>query len=155
MSEAKIEALAAPAARPRRVWVSRIVWFVLFATPLGVFVTAAQLTPDPAGMGTHTQLGLPPCGFLAVTGVPCPGCGLTTCFAHMIRLQIWDAAGANLFGVALFLGSFAAMVVSAVGLFRGLPVMDTLERLHIEKWAIALSLLAIGVWGVRVAAHLL
>ena len=88
-------------------WVSLAVWAVLFLGPLAVLITAATLTPSTAGHGTHTQLGLPPCGFLVYTGYPCPGCGLTTSFSHMIRLEVFGAFHANPFGILLF-GSFCA-----------------------------------------------
>ena len=41
--------------------------------------------------------------------------------------------------------------MSAVGIARRLPVMDVLERLHMEKWAILLAVASITVWIVRVA----
>ena len=63
---------------------------------------ARALTPDPSGFGTHTQLGLPPCGFLRLTALPCPLCGLTTAFAHMARLQLTSALHAHVLGPLLF-----------------------------------------------------
>ena len=141
--------LGREAAAPRAL-VSRIAWFALFAMPAVVIGIAATLTPDPAGHGTHTQLGLPPCGFLVITGVPCPGCGLTTAFANMTRLNIVGAAMANPFGVLLFMVSSATAVVALVGLWKGLPVVETLDRLHVEKWAILMAVTALLVWGVRV-----
>jgi hypothetical protein len=47
--------------------------------------TAGRLAPDPRGYGTHEQLGLPPCAFRALTGRPCPNCGMTTAFAWSVR----------------------------------------------------------------------
>ena len=35
-------------------------------------------------MGTHQQLGLPPCNFVTLTGYPCPACGMTTSFALLV-----------------------------------------------------------------------
>lgn len=129
---------------------SRVMWFVLFAIPLAVMITAAGLTADAAGHGTHTQLGLPPCGFLVITGLPCPGCGLTTSFTNMIHGNFVEAARANPFGVLLFLVSFATIPVAAVGFVRGLPVIDTLDRLHFEKWAILLAVTSVLVWVIRI-----
>lgn len=134
-------------------WSSRIVWFVLFAVPLAVVITAAMLTPAAAGHGTHTQLGLPPCGFLVFTGYPCPGCGLTTAFAHMVRLQIGGAWHSNPFGIVLFLCTAATIPVAAAGFARGWGVVATLDKLHAEKIAIVLSLLSLGVWIIRVAVQ--
>ncbi len=132
-------------------WISRAVWFLLFATPASVFVTAWTLTPNPVGHGTHVQLGLPPCGFYVVTGLPCPGCGLTTCFAYMMDGQWIEATRANPFGVMLFLVSFCCAVTALVGLIRGWPVLATLERLYADRWALLLATTSLLVWGVRVA----
>jgi Protein of unknown function (DUF2752) len=52
---------------------------------LTVLVAAACIKPDPAGLGTHKQLGQPECGFYERTGFPCPTCGMTTAFAYMVR----------------------------------------------------------------------
>ncbi len=79
-----------------------IACLVLFVIP-GVFVTACVLNPDPAGMGTHQQLGLPPCAFLRVTGMVCPQCGLTTSFALLVRGRTGEALRANPAGPALAL----------------------------------------------------
>lgn len=136
-------------------WVSLLVWLVLFAGPLAVVITAALLTPSPSGHGTHTQLGLPPCGFLVYTGYPCPGCGLTTSFAHMVRLQVVGAAQANPFGILLFTATVLTIPLAAMGIVRRLPVVDTLDRLHAEKIAIGLSVVSIVTWLVRISMQYL
>lgn len=130
---------------------SRVMWFVLFALPLAVMITAASLSADSRGHSTHTQLGLPPCGFLELTKLPCPGCGLTTSFTNMIHGDFVEATRANPFGVLLFLVSFFTIPVAAVGFVKGLPVVDTLDRLHFEKWAILLAVTSILVWVIRIA----
>lgn len=139
----------------RAALVSRAVWAVLFAVPVAVVVTAAMLTPSPEGHGTHTQLGLPPCGFLVFSGYPCPGCGLTTAFAHMVRLQIGGAWHANPFGIVLFLCTVAFIPLAAVGFIRGWPVLATLDRIHAEKIAIGLALLSLVAWVTRLASQIL
>ena len=152
MADLRLEAPPTYALPPIREipWISRTVWTVLFAMPAAAIVTAAFLSPDPAGHGTHTQLGLPPCGFLVLTDLPCPGCGLTTCFTHLMHGNWIDATRANPFGVMLFFVSAACALTALVGLLRGLPVIATLERLHAEKWALLLALGSLLVWGVRV-----
>lgn len=156
MEEAVPTAAAIPAriARPivieRGDWISRMTWGVLFAIPTAVLITAALLTPNPAGHGTHTQLGLPPCGFLVFTGYPCPGCGLTTAFAYMIRLDVLGAWGANPFGIALFLATAAFIPFAAIGFVRGWSVVAALDRVHAEKVAIVLAALSVITWVSRV-----
>lgn len=136
-------------------WVSILVWGVLFAGPLAVLITAATLSPSPEGHGTHTQLGLPPCGFLVYTGYPCPGCGLTTSFSHMIRLDVAGAFAANPFGILLFLCTAAMIPLSLLGIVRKMPVVDLLDRLHAEKIAIVLSLVSLVVWTIEVGIQYL
>ncbi len=138
----------------RTALLSRAIWALLFAIPTAVVVTAAMLTPNPHGHGTHTQLGLPPCGFLVFSGYPCPGCGLTTAFAHMVRLEVLGAWAANPFGIALFLCTVAFIPLAAMGFVRGWPVVATLDRIHAEKFAIGLSLLSLTAWVARVAAQM-
>ena len=48
----------------------------------GVLLLAAWMEPSSRGLGTHLQLGLAPCGWVAYGGIPCPSCGMTTAFAH-------------------------------------------------------------------------
>ncbi len=45
-----------------------------------VLLIAAGLDYDPAGHGTHTQLGMPACGWAVTLDFPCPTCGMTTSF---------------------------------------------------------------------------
>jgi hypothetical protein len=134
---------------PSNAFGMRIVWAILFFLPLAVVVTSAFLTPSAAGLGTHTQLGLAPCGFYEWTGLPCPGCGLTTCFAHMVRGEVIGASRANAFGVLLFLTTLVSLPFSLLGLWRGLSVSAVLERLSVDKMALILACGSIGVWLVR------
>ena len=66
-----------------------------------LFVIAACLKPDPRGMGTHQQLGLPPCTFYEITGIPCPSCGMTTSFSHFVHGNLAGSLGANPVGTLL------------------------------------------------------
>jgi hypothetical protein len=70
---------------------------------IALLVTAARLTPSPRGMGTHEQLGLPPCTLVQWLGVRCPSCGMTTSWAHMTRGHLVAAFRANAGGALLAL----------------------------------------------------
>src|SRR5262245_16113224 len=65
------------------------------------FALARSLEPDPRGFGTHQRLNLPECTFQLLWNRPCPGCGMTTCFAHLVRGQWQAAARANPAGIVL------------------------------------------------------
>ena len=100
----------APAGRPRR-WPSG--WWRCSAWP-------GALEPDPKGYGTHRQLGLPPCAFLAVTGQKCPACGMTTAFSWVARGRFDRAWRANPVGCLLAPACAAAIpcAVAAAALGR-------------------------------------
>lgn len=68
---------------------------------------AAYLRPSPAGLGTHRQLGLPPCTFQWVLGWPCPACGMTTSWAHTVRGDLSAAVRCNAGGTLLCLLALA------------------------------------------------
>ena len=76
---------------------------------LAGFATAAFVTPDPRGYGTHQQFGLPPCTLRMLTGVPCPSCGMTTSFAHFVRGEWTSAVRAN--AAAFVLASLCALQI--------------------------------------------
>ena len=73
-----------------------------------VFAVAFWLNPyqsdgSPRRMATHQQLGLPPCTFFSVTGLPCPSCGMTTSFALLVRGDVPNSLRANAVGTLLAL----------------------------------------------------
>lgn len=66
-----------------------------------LLLTAGFLEPSPEGMGTHRQLGLPPCSFVRMFGKPCPACGMTTSWSHFMRGSFVRSATANPGGLML------------------------------------------------------
>jgi hypothetical protein len=79
----------------------RIVLAAVALILLALLVTAATLTPDERGLGTHQQLGLPPCTFYLIFQRPCPACGMTTSWAWLLRGEIGNALAANAGGALL------------------------------------------------------
>ncbi len=72
---------------------------------LGLFIVAGILSPDPSGLGTHQQLGFPPCGFVVALGRPCPSCGMTTAWSRIVRGDVVASIDANAGGFMLALAS--------------------------------------------------
>jgi hypothetical protein len=68
---------------------------------IGGFALAFALEPDPRGYGTHQSLGLPPCTFRMLFGIPCPSCGMTTSFSHLMHGNVSQAIRASASGVVL------------------------------------------------------
>lgn len=97
-----------------------------------VLVIASRLNPSPKGFGTHQQLGLPPCPFLSITGLPCPGCGLTTSFAHMARFHFGAALLTQPFGVYAFFLTVLLIPLSAYLINRRLSLQMAFEARAIQ-----------------------
>ena len=74
--------------------------------------------PDARGHGTHERLGLAPCAFRTLTGLPCPMCGLTTSVCHLVRSEWREAIRAHPAGppvLAMGIVAGAGSAVVAVG----------------------------------------
>lgn len=84
------------------------------AAPCVVIVAlASTLSPRSVGYGTHEQLGVPGCSFMASSGYPCPTCGMTTSVAAGVHGQLALAWRAHPFGLVL-LGAVAVLAVVGV-----------------------------------------
>lgn len=91
---------------PRTAWIVRLSLLAISGLLAGVFTVALWLNPydangQPRRMATHTQLGMPPCNFVILTGTPCPACGMTTSFALLVRGDLIAALQANWVGVVI------------------------------------------------------
>jgi hypothetical protein len=89
-------------------------WLALLSAIALVVVlgVARYLTPASSGMGTHQQLGLPPCTSLMLWGKPCPACGMTTSWSYVTRGQLAAAAKVNCGGLLLALIALAVIPAS-------------------------------------------
>gem|GEM_PF-4886459 len=91
-------------ARPLGVAASgRLLALAISVACLAVLVIACGLPPSADGYGTHLQLGMAQCGFLARTGLPCPACGMTTSFAWFARGNLAASFYIQPMGMALAL----------------------------------------------------
>ncbi|TWU15751.1 hypothetical protein Poly21_29530 [Allorhodopirellula heiligendammensis] len=111
---------------------------------------ARSLVPAAAGLGTHQQLGLPPCSMRVLLGMRCPACGMTTSWSHWTRGQWWAAAQANAGGLCLAFLALAVFIAAARVTWTGrLPATRTLTALG---WAIvATGVVTVVDWLFRVS----
>jgi hypothetical protein len=58
----------------------------------------------------HIEHGPILCPFRAVTGLPCPGCGLTRCWVYLTHGQLEHAVRANAFGIPLAILAVGAIL---------------------------------------------
>jgi Protein of unknown function (DUF2752) len=114
----------------------------------------ALLKPNPNGLGTHLMLGLPPCGFLLATGLPCPSCGWTTSWAWFVRGNVVAALWVQPFGAML---AFLVAMLFWCGLYtaatgRGVHrVFRFVNRRYILLVMLALAGLA---WAWKILIHM-
>jgi hypothetical protein len=141
-----------PDSASRVLFLQRLLWWSIVVGCLLVLAAAATIEPDVRGYGTHTQLGLPPCGFLLLTGSPCPGCGLTTAFAHAIRGHWALAASANPLGLALFLVVCSSIPLGVTAALRGWSLDSAIQRFSLNRWGLALAGCAVALSVARLAA---
>lgn len=112
----------------------RVGWTVFTLVTWATLGLSSWLHPDPRGFGTHQQLGLPPCRFRASSGLPCPGCGLTTSFAHMAHGQPLAALRAHLMGPLLFAFVVVLAMYGPCAVVRGRPLRELLEARAVSVW---------------------
>ena len=121
-----------------------------------VFAIALWLDPyetdgSARRMETHRQLGLPPCTFYSVTGMPCPSCGMTTSFALLVRGDVGNSLRANAVGTLLALFGMVLIPWSVTAALTGrTPFVRSLERavagsvlvflgLMLLRWAVVIG----------------
>lgn len=97
--------------------------------------------------------GLAACPNRAMTGVPCPGCGLTRA---SLALLSGDLAGALHWHplVPLLLPIFGFLILRSMLAGAGL-IGPSAWQVRVPNWAfVAFAALVMGVWAVRLAGHL-
>ncbi len=97
-------------------------WFghaVLLAFASGVVLAAVLLTPSTDVL-TLFGVEIPMvCSFRRLTGVGCPGCGLTRSFTFMAHGQLWGAFQMNYLGPLAFVVTAAQIPWRCYRLFEG------------------------------------
>lgn len=115
-----------------------------------IFILSFRLIPSSEGHGTHRQLGLPACGFLTVTGYPCPSCGITTSFSHFVRGDLYDSLRVQPFGFVLFVVLCGGCIMSIYALIKSIPISHFLDSVVFEKLQVILLTIFILSWGFKI-----
>lgn len=113
---------------------------------IGLLVTASRLQPSPSGLGTHHQLGLPPCSIRLLFGIRCPACGMTTSWAHFANGNVIAAAQSNLGGLMLAVYSLGCVAIGLRLLVNG--CMPSSRVIQIATIALAsIAMVTLVEWG--------
>ena len=99
-----------------RLWCSFV-----FAMCAAMMALALYLHPDPfgIGMGTHQELGLPPCGWQQHLGIPCPTCGCTTAVSYFAHAHPLKSFLTQPFGFAVALIATLLLPLTLWGIVTG------------------------------------
>jgi hypothetical protein len=143
-----------PDAAVRTVRYVRLSLLAVAAMLVGVFTVAFWLNPydaegRPRRMATHTQLGMPPCNFVALTGKPCPACGMTTSFALLVRGDVKASMRANWAGTLIAVIWAVTLVWAVAGGIAGRPLFIPPGRGELILTVIVgiVLVLMLGRWG--------
>jgi Protein of unknown function (DUF2752) len=133
-----------------RLWV-RLGLVLLAGGLMVVFAIAIWLNPYKDGhvwlQETHKQLGLPPCTFKSLTGVPCPSCGMTSSFSLLMHGDLWNSLRANFVGTLLALFGLAFVPWALVSVIRGkLALIRSVEYVLVRLVLVFVTLLLLR-WG--------
>jgi ABC-type glucose/galactose transport system permease subunit len=117
---------------------------------LAILVVAVRVEPSPDGLGTHTQLGYARCGYLALSGIPCPTCGMTTSFAHFVRGRLAQSAYAQPMGTFLAICASMSVWAGAYIAISGRPAQRILNLVPLWYWLTPVMTLMIGAWAWKI-----
>lgn len=133
---------------------------ILMAVPwAAVFVVALCLDPYQDGrvwlQETHRQLGMQPCTFQELVGLPCPSCGMTTSFALLMHGDLWNSLQANFVGSALAIFGLVFIPWSVASAWQGrLLLVRRLEPILL-RLVVAFMALMFGRWAIVLLVHFL
>ena len=114
-----------------------------------VIWSLSRVAPDGRGHGTHEQLGMDPCGWSIVYGIPCPTCGCTTAATQLLHGDVFGAFATQPFGAALALIGLLAGVHAWMCLLRTRSFVDVIVRLPFWRIVLSLFLLFWAAWGYK------
>lgn len=113
---------------------------------VALLVTAAGLKADPAGHGTHTQLGLAPCGWVARYNRPCVMCGMTTAFSHAAHGRLGQSFLIQPAGALGAVATAAFAWGAGLAAFTGARVDRLLAGMLRPRSVLLVAMLVLAAW---------
>jgi hypothetical protein len=135
----------------RSLWSKRLA-MTIFLGLTAVFLISVFYHPAPADQnGNYFSV----CGFKNLTGLPCPGCGLTHSFCEIGKGHLYSAIGWNWMGLPLFIFFiflwFQALFILTRQFNWAIGLDKLAARLNPLRWLA----IAFGVYGIGRIVYLL
>lgn len=127
----------------------RAVSLVIALGCAAVLILGAWMDPSPAGHGTHTQLGIPPCGWKFALGYPCATCGMTTAVSHAAHGDVWSSVKVQPFGFLVALGAAVGFWIALHGAVTGSRVDRVLWWVLRPRLLVVGGILFFAAWGYK------
>jgi hypothetical protein len=112
---------------------------IILMVCVAAILVGRSLRPSPSGIGTHTELGFPPCGFYTITGIPCPTCGVTTAFVLATHLRFKDSLLTQPVGLLTFIVVCSAGICMVGLLLTGRSFLKL--KVKVNAYTIAIPIL--------------
>jgi hypothetical protein len=151
-----VPAIYSPREQPSRLGIpGRMAASAIAIVCLAPLVTAALLVPNPYGLGTHTALGLAPCGFYSRYGIACPTCGMTTSWAWFARGNLSASLWIQPMGTALAVLAMAGFWGCAYIAVSGRPAHRLIHYLPTGYigWALLSLTVLAWIWKIFIQLH--
>ncbi|MFA9479049.1 DUF2752 domain-containing protein [Phycisphaerales bacterium AB-hyl4] len=148
----------APATVPTPAWQAHLPRMIAGGASLatfGLLLVAAWLEPSGSGTGTHQQLGLPACGFLAGTGLPCATCGMTTAFSHAADFNLAAAFATQPAGAVLAILTAMTAILTGYAAITGMVLTPIFQLIFRPATIVALVILLLLGWAYTLSDVLL
>lgn len=127
-------------------WRERAVAGFVFLLCCGLLGLGSLLEATAAGYGTHEQIGMPPCGFLRISGIPCATCGMTTAFTHAVHGRLFDALSTQPAGAMIAVAVAATAIVSGYAMAGGLSLLGLWRLLWRPRVVVAAAAIVLAAW---------
>jgi hypothetical protein len=142
-----------PASPMRADGSTRLTSAIVALLATAILVVAWVLQPSGDGLGTHRQLGLPACGWIASADLPCPTCGMTTAFSHAAHGDLVSSFGAQPLGMLLAVGTAIVVLAAVWTASTGSMLAPFLGAMLGPRLGWTLGILLLLAWGWKILDH--
>jgi hypothetical protein len=134
-----------------RLWSKRVAW-LLFVVMSAVILVSIVHTPAPV---KPNEEYFTICGFKNLTGLPCPGCGLTHSFCEIGKGHLASAFDFNWLGLPLFLLTVLIWLQTIFILTNSTTPAFALDRFAARVRPMRLFAIAFALYGVGRIVYIL